>query len=133
MRSAPSDPQPAAQPAVLSRGGKRGGKENAPPGGRRADPSPDARAVAIQAISDEAALRNRLAGEIHDGPVQSLSALTTRLQVVELHAARGDLEKVKELLAQLRSEINAEVSRIRQMIADLAGGDADERGRGQRC
>jgi signal transduction histidine kinase len=74
--------------------------------------------------------RRLLAGEIHDRPVQSLSALVTRLQVAELHAERGNLEKVKELMNSFRSEIMSEVGGLRQMMMELRPPVLEERGLG---
>ena len=74
--------------------------------------------------------RRLLAGEIHDRPVQSLSALVTRLQVAELHAERGNLDKVKELLSSFRRDIMDEVGGLRQLMMELRPPVLEERGLG---
>lgn len=74
--------------------------------------------------------RRLLAGEIHDRPVQTLSALVTRLQVAELHAERGNLEKVTELIKTFRNDILGEVGGLRQMMMELRPPVLEERGLG---
>ena len=74
--------------------------------------------------------RRLLAGEIHDRPVQTLSALVTRLQVAELHAERGNVDKVKELIKSFRGEIMQEVGGLRQMMMELRPPVLEERGLG---
>lgn len=74
--------------------------------------------------------RRLLAGELHDRPVQSLSALVTRLQVAELHAERGNLDKVKELLSSFRVSIMNEVGGLRRMMMELRPPVLEERGLG---
>lgn len=74
--------------------------------------------------------RRLLAGEIHDRPVQTLSALVTRLQVAEAHAERGNLGKVKELLGAFRTDIMGEVGGLRQMMMELRPPVLEERGLG---
>jgi len=63
--------------------------------------------------------RARLARELHDGPVQSLIALSQRAEMANHCIARGDYDKAREMLDQLRaSEIDI-VSNLRRMIGAL--------------
>ncbi len=63
--------------------------------------------------------RARLARELHDGPVQSLIALSQRAEMANHSIARGDHDKAREVLDQLRaSEIDI-VNNLRRMIGAL--------------
>ncbi|MCJ7549205.1 MAG: histidine kinase [Anaerolineae bacterium] len=63
--------------------------------------------------------RARLARELHDGPVQSLIVLSQRAEMANHRIERGDLDKAREMLDQLRaSEIDI-VNDLRRMIGAL--------------
>lgn len=71
--------------------------------------------------------RLRLAAELHDGPVQQLTALSYRVGSLSTRAANGkhvsaeDLQLVQEMLA-------ARITELRRMMTTLRPGSLEERG-----
>jgi signal transduction histidine kinase len=63
--------------------------------------------------------RARLARDLHDGPVQSLIVLSQRAEMASHRIARGDLDKAREMLEQLRSSEIDIVNDLRRMIGAL--------------
>jgi signal transduction histidine kinase len=63
--------------------------------------------------------RARLARDLHDGPVQELIALGQRAEMAQRMAERGERERVRTLLDELRrAELDA-VDQLRHLINDL--------------
>ncbi|MDR7521689.1 MAG: GAF domain-containing sensor histidine kinase [Armatimonadota bacterium] len=65
-------------------------------------------------------VRDRLAREIHDGPLQRLSGLILHLR----HARAGDGEALREAVQWLEAELEATVRQTRQLIHTLRLADA---------
>lgn len=63
--------------------------------------------------------RARLAREIHDGPVQSLIALSQRTEMVVHEIEREEIERARTLLEQLRSTEIHIVEDLRRMIGAI--------------
>jgi two-component system sensor histidine kinase DegS len=63
--------------------------------------------------------RARLARELHDGPVQSLIALTQRTERAEQQLRQGQLEATRTVLVQLRDAEVAVVGDLRRIIGAL--------------
>ena len=63
--------------------------------------------------------RIRLAADLHDGPVQRLSALLFNVARVRLDVQRGDPERADLLLVQLEEGIAAEIDGLRRLMSQL--------------
>jgi PAS domain S-box-containing protein len=63
--------------------------------------------------------QQRLAGDLHDGHVQSLAAMGLKLDQVRLRLGPGAAAPVRELLDQLRDDLSAEVTALRRTIGAL--------------
>lgn len=72
-----------------------------------------------QAVEAAEIERIRVAGELHDGPVQALAAMGFDLQVGLLSLAEGDAEDVGAIIRRTAAEISHQVADIRQLMAAL--------------
>jgi len=80
---------------------------------------------AVQAAEDE---RTRLAADLHDGPIQRLSALTYSLERVRLRLRQGEIESGSEIVATLQQEMGNEIQALRRLMVELRPPILDERG-----
>src|SRR5919197_5225791 len=72
--------------------------------------------------------RTRLAAELHDGPVQQLTALLYGLELARHHVRRGIPEAADELLASLEDKATGEINGLRRMMTQLRPPVLDELG-----
>jgi signal transduction histidine kinase len=72
--------------------------------------------------------RTRLAAELHDGPVQQLTALLYGLELARHHVRRGTPEAADELLASLEDKAAEEINELRRMMTQLRPPVLDELG-----
>jgi signal transduction histidine kinase len=72
--------------------------------------------------------RTRVASDLHDGPIQRLTALTLRLEVAKVAAGRGDPEAAQDAIAQVQTQIGEEIGLLRQLMSELRPPVLDERG-----
>lgn len=72
--------------------------------------------------------RNRIARDLHDGPVQGVSAASLSLEAALLMFKAGDIERGLEVLTTLRTEIAAEADGLRRLMAGLRPPVLEERG-----
>src|SRR5262249_42729885 len=72
--------------------------------------------------------RRRLAADLHDGPIQRLSALTVRLETARGAAAREDWPACTRALEATQESLQGEVNRLRRLMKDLRPPVLDERG-----
>jgi len=72
--------------------------------------------------------RNRIARDLHDGPVQGVSAVSLSLEAALLMIKGGDLERGLELLSRLRQDIATEADGLRRLMAGLRPPVLEERG-----
>lgn len=63
--------------------------------------------------------RQRLARELHDGPAQTLTVLSLRLDLCQRLATQGDLEQLEEELAQLAGTLRRSIVDLRQIVSEL--------------
>jgi signal transduction histidine kinase len=61
--------------------------------------------------------RRALAGEIHDGVIQSMAATSLRLEQLRIHLDRPDQE---ELLAKVDESLRDSITRLRRLMNALA-------------
>jgi len=72
--------------------------------------------------------RKRVAAELHDGPVQHLTALDLRLESLRQRLGSEDASAAAELLDRLQDRLRGEVKELRRMMAGLRPPMLDERG-----
>jgi signal transduction histidine kinase len=72
--------------------------------------------------------RTRLAAELHDGPIQALSALCFRLDRVDKKLRRGEAEAAAPLVESVRGELGDEVDELRRLMSELRPPALDEGG-----
>ncbi len=72
--------------------------------------------------------RNRIARDLHDGPVQGVSAASLSLEAVLLMLKAGDVEAAIEILAKVRRELSEEADNLRRLMAGLRPPLLEERG-----
>jgi PAS domain S-box-containing protein len=72
--------------------------------------------------------RNRIARDLHDGPVQGVSAASLSLEAALLMLKSGDVEGTIDVLTELRREIAGEANALRRLMAGLRPPVLEERG-----
>jgi two-component system, NarL family, sensor histidine kinase DegS len=72
--------------------------------------------------------RVRLAADLHDGPVQELTALRYGLTRARSRIRRGDPEQAEGLLAELEDELASGITGLRRLMAELRPPVLDEQG-----
>ena len=72
--------------------------------------------------------RNRIARDLHDGPVQGVSAATLSLEAALLMIKAGDVERGTEVLVKIREELAGEADALRRLMAGLRPPVLEERG-----
>ena len=72
--------------------------------------------------------RVRLAADLHDGPVQELTALRYGLTRARNRIHRGQPEQAEHLLAELEDELAAGITGLRRLMAELRPAVLDEQG-----
>jgi signal transduction histidine kinase len=79
----------------------------------------------LQATEQE---RVRLAADLHDGPVQELTALRYGLTRARNRIRRGDPEQAEGLLAELEDNLASGITGLRRLMAELRPAVLDEQG-----
>jgi signal transduction histidine kinase len=72
--------------------------------------------------------RNRIARDLHDGPVQGVSAASLSLEAVLLMLKAGDIERGTEVLSKVRRELSEEADNLRRLMSGLRPPLLEERG-----
>ncbi len=72
--------------------------------------------------------RNRIARDLHDGPVQGVSAASLSLEAALLMIKAGDTEGGLDLLHRIRDELAGEADALRRLMANLRPPVLEERG-----
>jgi signal transduction histidine kinase len=72
--------------------------------------------------------RNRVAADLQDGPIQKLSALALRLELLAGQITRGEGEEASASVHRIRDELAAEMDSLRGLISNLRPPAIDERG-----
>jgi PAS domain S-box-containing protein len=72
--------------------------------------------------------RNRIARDLHDGPVQGVSAASLSLEAVLLMLRAGELEEGVEILSKVRTELSQEADNLRRLMSGLRPPLLEERG-----
>jgi signal transduction histidine kinase len=79
----------------------------------------------VQGAEEE---RTRLAAELHDGPIQRLTAVGYQLEEAQLLLDADDGHHARELVAGVRRELYGEIGGLRRLMAALRPPVLDERG-----
>ena len=72
--------------------------------------------------------RNRIARDLHDGPVQGVSAASLSLEAALLMIKAGDTERGTEILTKIRKELAEEADGLRGLMSGLRPPLLEERG-----
>jgi two-component system sensor histidine kinase DegS len=80
---------------------------------------PDAALLADQLIAAEQEERRRLALELHDGPVQTLSGIALMLDAARSSLDAGDVETASELLASVAERQRQAIRSLRDLSSEL--------------
>jgi signal transduction histidine kinase len=72
--------------------------------------------------------RIRLAAELHDGPVQQLTALLYNLGLARLYLKAGELNSADELLGNLETGLSVDIGSLRRLMSQLRPPVLDELG-----
>jgi PAS domain S-box-containing protein len=72
--------------------------------------------------------RNRIARDLHDGPVQGVSAASLSLEAALLMIKAGDLERGLDVLGRIRKELSDEADALRRLMSGLRPPLLEERG-----
>jgi PAS domain S-box-containing protein len=72
--------------------------------------------------------RNRIARDLHDGPVQGVSAASLSLEAALLMVKAGDLESGIDVLTKVREELSEEADNLRRLMSGLRPPLLEERG-----
>lgn len=75
--------------------------------------------IGLKIILAQEEERRRIAREMHDGPAQSMAHLALRTDIAERMLAKGELDVVKEELAELKRSVRAELEEVRKIIFNL--------------
>lgn len=72
--------------------------------------------------------RIRVAMDLHDGPIQALTAIAFKLDLLVMRIERGDLDAVPPAVEEVRSSLSAEMVSLRRLMVELRPPILDERG-----
>lgn len=72
--------------------------------------------------------RMRVAADLHDGPIQRLSALSLRLELLADQVGRGEVDDAFASMRRVRDELAAEMESLRRLMSSLRPPAIDERG-----
>src|SRR5581483_7048569 len=72
--------------------------------------------------------RMRVAADLHDGPIQRLSAVALGVDLLANQLARGDYVRAFEMIEQIRDSMSAETVALRQLMTELRPPILDQRG-----
>jgi signal transduction histidine kinase len=72
--------------------------------------------------------RIRVAADLHDGPIQRLSAVTLGFDLLANQLERGDYERAETLIEQIRESLATETVALRRLMTELRPPILDERG-----
>jgi signal transduction histidine kinase len=86
-----------------------------------------ARALSRRAIDTEAAVRRRLAEQIHDGPIQELSSVELMLASADQALDRGDTARGRDAIRQARAVTRDNITFLRDEIVELGPHAFEER------
>jgi PAS domain S-box-containing protein len=72
--------------------------------------------------------RNRIARDLHDGPIQGVAGASLSLEAVKLMIDSGRHDDAAEMLSKIRRELAEETENLRRLMSDLRPPLLEERG-----
>lgn len=72
--------------------------------------------------------RNRVARDLHDGPVQGVSAASLSLEATALMLKAGDMDEAIDTLGKVREQLSEEADNLRRLMSNLRPPLLEERG-----
>jgi two-component system sensor histidine kinase DegS len=72
--------------------------------------------------------RNRVARDLHDGPVQGVSAASLSLEAVLLMLQSNDIESAVDTLVKVRGQLSEEADSLRRLMSNMRPPILEERG-----
>ena len=72
--------------------------------------------------------RNRIARDLHDGPVQGISAAALSIEAARLMVEAGEAGRAARMLQSIASELSEEALNLRRVMSDLRPPVLEERG-----
>lgn len=72
--------------------------------------------------------RNRVARDLHDGPIQGMAAVTLSLEATRLMLEGGEVDRARETLEHVTRELSVETEDLRRLMRDLRPPVLEERG-----
>jgi signal transduction histidine kinase len=72
--------------------------------------------------------RNRIARDLHDGPIQGVAAASLSLEAVKLMIESDQYGRAAETLGSIRRELSEETENLRRLMSDLRPPLLEERG-----
>jgi signal transduction histidine kinase len=72
--------------------------------------------------------RNKIARDLHDGPIQGVAAASLSLEAVRLMIGSGQHDRAEGMLASIREELREETENLRRLMSDLRPPLLEERG-----
>jgi PAS domain S-box-containing protein len=72
--------------------------------------------------------RNRIARDLHDGPIQGVTGATLSLEAVRLMMSSGSMADALDMLRKIQTELGEEADNLRRVMSDLRPPVLEERG-----
>jgi signal transduction histidine kinase len=70
--------------------------------------------------------RLRLATDLHDGPIQRLTAVALKLDLFAMRLDAGDLDGAREYAEQARHDLAGEMTALRNLMTELRAPALDD-------
>lgn len=80
---------------------------------------------AVKTIEDQ---RTGIAADLHDGPIQRLTAISFQMERAMLRASRGDTDSAYHQVSGAHGDLRGEIEALRRLMADLRPPMLDEGG-----
>lgn len=79
----------------------------------------DRRRLLARPVESAEAVRSRVAADLHDGPIQRLTATAFTLDLLTNALGRGDLDAANDIAFRIRDQLTTEMTSLRQLMNEL--------------
>ena len=79
----------------------------------------DRRRLLARPVESAEAVRSRVAADLHDGPIQRLTATAFTLDLLTNALGRGDLDAANDIAFRIRDQLTTEMTSFRQLMNEL--------------
>jgi len=79
----------------------------------------DRRRLLARPVESAEAVRSRVAADLHDGPIQRLTATAFTLDLLTNALGRGDLDAANDFAFRIRDQLTTEMTSLRQLMNEL--------------